>query len=286
MTRLQMLGLCRFSYPTGGDGFSEVRDDLDANIARLYEPSRLAQRFWFFETLCLPLLAAQTDPDFQVVLIYGEALPQPWRARLLEVVARVPQISPVALPEGLPHREACSRVIRAARDPEARVVGEFTMDDDDGVAPDFIARAREDFAPLRGLWRQGKRMALDYNSGLAIRAPGQGGAGDIAITPVQADFWAPGLVIFTGPRSTRSLQDFNHRRVWARIPSVSLPDPPMFLRGSHDSNDSRVEKRLSGSRRGGAADGPTILADRFGLDEGALKASWRAFRATPIPPAG
>lgn len=286
MNRIQMLGLCRFSYPTGGDGFSEVPGDLDANIARLYDPARLAQRFWFFETLCLPLLAAQTDPDFQILLIHGAALPQPWRDRLRAAVAPLPQIRLSAQPEGLPHRETCNRLMRAARDPEARAVGEFTMDDDDGVAPDFIARARADFDLLRPLWRQGKRLALDYNSGLAIRAPkGGAGRGDLKVAPVQADFWAPGLVIFSGPRSTRSIQDFNHRRVWSRIPSVTLPQPPMFLRGSHDSNDSRVDKRLAASRRGDGVEGPEILADRFGLDAATLQDSWRAFARTS-PPAG
>ncbi|WP_010141960.1 glycosyltransferase [Oceanicola sp. S124] len=272
MSHIQMLGLCRFSYPTGGDGFEGAGGGLAANVARLYDPARLARRFWFFEEICLPTLAAQSDPDFTLLLLHGEALPEPWLSRLQRAIAPLPQIRALALPEGRPHAETCREAMRAARDPEARVVGEFTLDDDDGLAPDFIAEARAQFAPLRPLWKLRKRAALDFNGGMVVQA----GAGGIALTPVQADFWAPGLVVFFAPRSTRSIQDYNHRRLWSRMPALTLPEPVMFLRGSHDSNDSRLERRLPGLQRGGAeAESPdALLQSRFGLDAAALRRSW------------
>ena len=271
-----MLGLCRFSYPTGGDGFDGVLEDPAANRARLYDPARLSLRFWFFETLCLPTLRAQTDPDFTVVLLYGEGLPQPWKGRLLALVADVPQIRPVALPEGLPHLEACGELMRAARDPEARVVGEFSVDDDDGLALDFIATARARFEQLRPIWREDKRAALDFSGGLAVDARGDG----LVLSPVQADFWAPALVVFCAPRSSRSIQNYNHKRVWSRVPSLSLPKPVMFLRGAHHANDSRVARRLGASisRSGPAPE--EVLKDRFGLSAEALQLRWREFLAT------
>ena len=274
MSHIQMLGLCRFSYPTGGDGFDQAGPDLASNAARLYDPARLATRFWFFENLCLPTLAAQSDRDFTLVLIYGEGLPEPWAARLLRAVAGVPQIRPVALPEGQPHTTVCREAMHAARDPEARAVGEFTLDDDDGLARDFIAGARANFAHLLPLWRLRKRAALDFNGGLAVQA----GAGGIELTAVQADFWAPGLVVFFAPRSTRSIQDYNHRRLWSRMPALTLPEPVMFLRGSHASSDSRLARRLPGLQRGGAeAETPdALLRSRFGLDAATLRRSWAA----------
>lgn len=271
-----MLGLCRFSYPTGGDGFDGSAADLGANRARLHDPARLALRFWFFEEICLPTLAAQTDPDFTVLLIYGEGLPDPWKTRLLQAISAVPQIRPLARPEGLTHGALCRAAMQEARDPEARAVGEFTIDDDDGLASDFIAEARAGFAPLRPLWRARKRAALDFNGGLVLDT---GAATGPTLSAVQAEFWAPALVVFFGPRSSRSIQDYNHRRLWGRMPALTLPEPVMFLRGSHESNDSRLERRLPGLGRGaggqmGDAGPETLLAERFGLDAGQLAQSW------------
>lgn len=273
MRQIQMLGLCRFSYPTGGDGFDGSAPDLGADMARLYDPARLALRFWFFENICLPTLAAQSDPDFTVLLIYGEALPEPWRSRLLQAIASVPQIRPLARPEGQPHAALCRDAMHAARDPEARAVGEFTIDDDDGLAFDFIAEARAGFGHLRPLWRARKRAALDFNGGLTLAA--QSGAGGLTLQAVQAEFWAPGLVVFFGPRSTRSIQDYNHRRLWGRMPALTLPEPVMFLRGSHNTNDSRLDRRLPGLGRGRDNESPeALLQTRFGLDADILAQSW------------
>lgn len=269
MSKIQMLGLCRFSYPTAGDGFESALTDPEANMARLYDPARLALRFWFFENICLPGLAAQRDRDFTVVLAHGEQLPQPWQQRLRRAIAQVPQIVVVPIPEGLPHRDVCNTLMRGARDTEARAIGEFTVDDDDGLAPDFITRAREAFSMIRPAWRENGRAAVDFNAGLVIRT-----IGGLQVEPVKAPQWAPALTVFCRPGSTRSIQDFNHRRLWGRMPVLSFPDPMMFLRGVHGENDSRI-----GGKSFGASDGRLAehaLMERFGIDAAVLRESWRS----------
>ena len=50
---MQVIGLCRFSYP-GIGGFQIEHDSLEDRIAFLYAPERLEERFRFFECFTLP----------------------------------------------------------------------------------------------------------------------------------------------------------------------------------------------------------------------------------------
>ncbi|WP_163848878.1 glycosyltransferase [Pseudooceanicola aestuarii] len=294
MSRVQLLGLCRFSYPTALDGFSVLGTDAARNRARLYDPARLALRFWFFERICLPSLAAQQDPEFTVLLLHDAALPEPWLTRLRDAIAPLPQVVAVPRPAGLPHKGTCRDILRAARDPQARAVAEFTIDDDDALAVDFTARTRAAFGVLRPLWRDVGRTAVDFNSGLVLRATGglaerrAEGAPTatppamppqprLGVEPVQAHLWAPGTAIYHRPRSTRSIQDFNHRRLWSRIPTLSLPEPVMYLRGAHGTNDSNVARARPTGEAGqdvASEQGAQVLRDRFGLDLDALLRDW------------
>ena len=67
---MQVLGLCRFSYPALG-GFQVGHDSTADRIAYLYDPARLEERFRLFETVALPCLMAQTDPDFEMIVLVG-----------------------------------------------------------------------------------------------------------------------------------------------------------------------------------------------------------------------
>ena len=53
---MQVIGLCRFSYPAIG-GFQVDHPDIAARIAYLYGPARMEERFATFETLTLPPLS-------------------------------------------------------------------------------------------------------------------------------------------------------------------------------------------------------------------------------------
>ena len=70
--RGQILALCRFSY-LGGRGFQVEHGSLAARRAFLYDPARLARRWFWFENVALPAFIAQTDPDFTLVVMTGAA---------------------------------------------------------------------------------------------------------------------------------------------------------------------------------------------------------------------
>ena len=74
--RVQMLGLCRFSY-LGLRGYQRDHATIAERRAFLYDPGRLARRWLWFTRLALPGWLAQTDPDFTLVIMTGPYLPEP-----------------------------------------------------------------------------------------------------------------------------------------------------------------------------------------------------------------
>ncbi|WP_236640739.1 glycosyltransferase, partial [Sulfitobacter sp. HI0023] len=87
---MQAIGLCRFSYPAIG-GFQVGHESMADRIAYLYAEERLEERFRLFETVALPCLRAQTDPDFELIVVIGDSLPAPARARLEALLEDLPQ---------------------------------------------------------------------------------------------------------------------------------------------------------------------------------------------------
>ena len=83
---MQVIGLCRFSWP-GIGGFQVEHDSLESRIAYLYAPERMEERFRTFETITLPPLKAQTDGDFTFLVVIGDSLPARWRDRLMALLA-------------------------------------------------------------------------------------------------------------------------------------------------------------------------------------------------------
>ena len=77
----QIVGVCRFSYPATG-GFRLSAKGHDEVADTLYAPERMRRRFAYFENIFLPSLAAQTDTDFSIVALIGDAMPLKWRRRL------------------------------------------------------------------------------------------------------------------------------------------------------------------------------------------------------------
>lgn len=268
---LQLLGLCWFSYPALQD-FQTQHADLEARKAALYAPGRLDLRLMWFRHILLPAIRAQTDPEFTLLLLLGEDLPEPWRGLLLEAVGDVRQIVPVFRPP-LHHRAVCREVLMEARDARADWVAEFRLDDDDAVAVDFVERARRDFAAhVRGLAEEHGSALLDYQRGVVLEA----GAEGIALHPLVARCWAAGLCLIYPPSEESSLMDYPHHRVWWRMPCVSRPEAAMFVRGVHRTNDSPINLREGVTLKMGPAAVRRVLATRFAIDLPAFRTAWDA----------
>lgn len=231
--RVQMLGLCRFSY-LGLRGYQKDHATIAERRAYLYEPGRLARRWLWFTELALPGWQAQRDPDFTLVIMTGPDLPEPYLSRLREVVAVTPQLRLELIPPMDRHLEACRAAIAPHQDAAADVIGHFRHDDDDAVAVDYIEQARRDFGRAQGLWQAEKLLSLDYSRGLMLRAQ----AGRMAYTPRICHNMGVALTLFAAPDAQTTALHYDHSKLPRWMPGVAVTRPLMFLRSVHADSDS------------------------------------------------
>ncbi|MBU2981813.1 putative rhamnosyl transferase [Lentibacter algarum] len=274
--KLQVLGLCRWSYPSQVGAFNNKGQSLEALRAELYNARRLEGRLFFMEHLVLPSIRAQSDVDFKLVLMIGDELPDPWRSKLLRLIKDIPQVKPVFLPEGQNHMEACRNLMISERDQSADVVAEFRLDDDDAVASDFVARLRDLFGALRPIYKEHKRVAVDFCRGFLMRCEN---SGEINYEPVEARLWTPALALYVPPSHKRSLINYPHMRTWRAMPVLSHNKKPMFVRGAHEGNDSEIKRRNVETFRFNLENLPDVMQEDFGVDLQGFETAWRALHA-------
>mgnify|MGYP006078687659 CR=1 FL=1 len=160
---LQVLGLCRFSYPAIG-GFQVDHKTIEERIAYLYDDVRLEERFQLFEAVALPSLRAQTDPDFELIIVVGDQMPTHHLARLTAMIADMPKARIHAEPPR-PQREVMKEILNAAHPNFSEPCLQFRFDDDDALAVDFVEQLRKAAADCEGLIKQHKSVAFDWNKG-------------------------------------------------------------------------------------------------------------------------
>lgn len=267
--RVQVLGLCRFSYPAELEGFQTRHETMEDRRAALYDPARMETRLFWFEHIALPGLRAQTRDDYTLLLLIGEDMPGPYHDRLLAMIADVPQVRPVYRPTG-PHRQVYREILTEARDRDAEMVAEFRLDDDDAVAVNYVQMIRRHVAQVRPMFRQKGRVALDQGKCVMVTAEGEG----VTLTPLLTHCWAAALTVFLKPDDDACVMDFPHQKVWQRMPLVSYNDQLMFLRGAHGTNDSKVGLGGTGRFKVDPKDFPALLQRRFAVDIQAFRSGW------------
>lgn len=266
---MQVIGFCRFSYPAKG-GFQVEHGSIEARMAYLYSDARMTERLRHFETLCLPGLKAQTDPDFTLLILVGEAMPDRWRARLDALVADMPQARIVSRPPG-PHRKVCQTVMNAAR------VGgpclQFRHDDDDAVAVDFVERLRGTARDCAGLLARHTRVGLDWHRGYVACPDADGLSAEEAYVP----YWGVAQAMAVHADERLTVMNFAHARLAKFMPTVTFHDPAMYVRGHNDHNDSRqgAHVRPQPLPRLDPA-GEQLFRDRFAIDADHVRAVFGA----------
>lgn len=167
--RDEIIGICRFSFLgscdwAGGWGRGAAAPDaFESRRAMLYAPERLARRFAAFEALCLPSVKAQTDSEFSFWLLTSPEMPRPWRDRLRDLCAGVPQIR-LIVSEHRSTPDALREPLRAAAEAAGRPVIQFRVDDDDAFSRHHVARIRRHARRFDDL----PAFAISYPQGLVF----------------------------------------------------------------------------------------------------------------------
>jgi Putative rhamnosyl transferase len=259
--RIQALGLCRFSY-LGEGGFQVEHDSLADRRVLLYDPVRMNLRFLWFENICLPGWANQTDHDFKLIVMTGTDFPAVWLDRLCAATAGIPQIVIEQVDPG-PHRDMCRSLMTKHRDPSADVIAEFRHDDDDAIAVDYVARLRSDFlSKLRPLYQSQPLLSVDYSRGFTLAAA----EGSVALLPQMSHNLGVALTIYMPPDHPKSVMDYGHHRLANFMPGVYFQDTAMFIRGKHGSNDSGTGLKVGYPWHMNEVHRGRILRRRFAVD--------------------
>jgi len=270
---MRVIGVCRFSYPALG-GFKRMHDSVAAREAYLYDAARMTLRLRHFESLTLPSITAQSDGEFTFLVVTGESLPAPWRARLHDLAAQVPQMRIVPKPP-MRHRTAMQQAVKAALGPDDTPSIQFRLDDDDAVSVGFVHDLRRYARTTRALRREARYLAVEYNRGHTVRLSERG----IEAAEARTRFWACGLAVMFRPGDKRTIMSFAHHKLHHVMPTLIDPRPDMYLRALHDDNDSGPAPPaltpLDADRR-------ALFRDRFNVDEDRV----RALFAAPPAPAG
>lgn len=236
---MQVIGLCRFSYPAYG-GFQVEHESIEQRRAYLYAPERMDDRMRTFETIALPGLKAQTDQNFEFLIVVGTCLPSHYRAQLEAMIADMPQAKIVA-EEPAKHRPVMKRVInRHLRENSILPSLQFRHDDDDAVAVNFVERFREAAADCSGLLAKAPTVGIDFNRGYSARPTASG----MLSTPSFMPYYGVALGLSVAPYVDQTIMNFSHNKLNQVMPTVTFSDEDMFVRGHNDFNDSRQKANV------------------------------------------
>lgn len=268
---MQVIGLCRFSYPAKG-GFQIMHDTIEERRAFLYAPERMEERFHSFETIALPGLKAQTDPNFTFLIVIGECLPEPYLERLKALIEDMPQAKLVALPPE-PHRPAMQRVInRNRKHKTAKPCLQFRHDDDDAIAINYVEKLREaadDCAPLIAKHRY---FGIDFNRGYSA-IPGPEG---LSVRPSVLQYYGVALAMAVAPGVGKTIMNFAHHKMNQFMNTATFTDQEMFVRCHGQFNDS--EKKSRPRDEGFTlldAEGEALFNELFAIDTDKVRAAYQ-----------
>lgn len=228
---VSILGVCRFSMLGRGDwkAYRNQPDDALQAIYRdqaqiLFTPERLEARLATFRHLTLQSLAHQTDPDFRLLVVSSDRMPEKYRARLQEMCGSVDQV----VLRFLPPIHVSEAIVQVAADiglPLPDTV-QFRLDDDDCVSRDYIRRLRRHAASL---WRNA-HFAVSFPSHFycVTDGPTEG------IYDWFSPFFSAGAAI---RHSSRTIFDYGHYAIPTRLVAVTDPHFPNIVthRGDNDT---------------------------------------------------
>ena len=232
---MEVIGILRFSYPALG-GFQILHDTVQDRRDFLYAPARMEERFRTFEALTLPGLKAQTDPNFKLLIVIGDCLPDEYQDRLFALLEDFPQAIVVPWP-AQKHRPAMREIMNHYRNPEATLPCiQFRHDDDDALAVNYVETLRQTVNDCAALIADKPLFGIDFSNGYSVRLTPNGLEAAHTVLP----YYGVALAMTVAPGFRQSIMNFAHHKLMKHMPTVSLNNPPMFLRSHGAYNDSHV----------------------------------------------
>jgi hypothetical protein len=223
--RVPVVGLMRFSVVlesavaghwrlTKGRSFRKI-------VREVLRSKRLSARLRLAAHMPLASLANQTDPDFQLCVLYSALIPPLHRSALTDLAQQHSFIQLVEVPTTADLRQVCSNLI-----PQSTPCITFRLDDDDAVGPQFIADLRAMAKP------ENEGRVLSFRNGIQMERRGR----KLAFQEVEYLNNAFGLSYFDRTGHTIFDQGGHHDIDPAKI--VAHPRRRAWIRAIHAASDS------------------------------------------------
>jgi hypothetical protein len=225
---MRVFGYMRFSYAGRSDvRLSRPGQPIEEVARVLYEPRRMERRFLLFEKLCLPMIKAQKNPDFRLIVLASKIMPDVYKDRLAEATAMIPQIE-ILYSEAEHVTYAFNpRMQELVADIEGPTA-HFRLDDDDAIGRNFTARLAEAtaLAPLVRI--------VTYSSGLFLWRQD----GESYLLPEYFPNVSVGMAFLNMPGQIHNPYQCQHVAVSRSTPTFADPVPLSYIRTAHASSDT------------------------------------------------
>lgn len=179
-------------------------------------------------------MCAQTDLDFQLLIIASEDMPQIYTDRLEALAASVPIMEILSTPERDIGR-ALRPMMKSSIETDQTAL-HFRIDDDDALCASFVAR-------LRAIAEQS-----NFDAGTAISFPNGVVSffhnGRAKHAPYLKSYVAAGLAFVAGENHLRNPFQVQHRQVGRRQPSFVDPSFRAFQVTQHMVNNTKGYDRV------------------------------------------
>jgi Putative rhamnosyl transferase len=233
----------RFSFL----GKSGWKSDASRDAALLFSADRLRLRLDLFRWITLPSLASQTRQDFTHVILTSKRLPD-WamtelRQACVAVYGQDDRFTILAEPPG-PAAIALRRHLSASF--PGPLVAQTVLDDDDGLASDFVADVRSHLAELDATEAGAARkppVFLSFAGGYGFEIGlVENGSIDARLYQHSYPYINCGLTIVAAPEAAKNILGIKHQKDPPANGAVLVRGKRMFLRSVHGMNDSRVAR--------------------------------------------
>jgi len=205
----------------------------DPSSVRMIDEGYLTQRLDLFERFCLPTVRSQTEQDFKWLVLFADDTPAAIRERIAGYSADWPNFVPVYLARGV--GQVGRRAVAPYLDESPQTLMTTRLDNDDGLARDYIAKVRRYEGtqerlvlqfPTGYLWQR-DRIYLDRQEHNAFTT---------LIEPLPAGNASEFVTIYKG----------SHSDIAKLGRVIDVDDEPSWLQVIHGGN---LENYLRGSRQ-------------------------------------
>jgi len=191
----------------------------DKNGKRTLTDAWMEERFSLFERICMPSIMAQTNQDFQWVVLFDAQTKERWRAHIQALQTQCPRLTPI-----FTDRSSCVEAINELIEDRTEKVLTTRLDNDDALHREYVALVQ------RTAETKNADCFLLFRFGYSLQ-------GDTAV--VRSHRYNPfsTFVEFRNNASPiRTVYCSSHGHIRRVAPLYYIKERPFWLVGIHDRN--------------------------------------------------